>query len=174
MPGPGGILALDLSSWSGWAYGCRNDPQPVSGTWRLAPGSLGRLLASFENELEDAITLHRPGLIMAEAPLPPTARSNAATWRQQLSLAGCAECAAYRHSIPFREQAASTMRTLILGTCRFPAGNSKAVVMAHMDKLGWRVADHNAGDACVVWLYAVKKLSHSTVAHLPMAQAPAL
>ena len=94
----GGVFALDLSSATGWAYGSPGDAAPLNGVWLLAEGHNGRLFASFENELEDALLLHRPALVLAEAPLPPTTVSNAVVWRQQLGLAALAECAAFRHS----------------------------------------------------------------------------
>ena len=158
MSTAGGVLALDLSSRVGWAYGSVDASKPLCGVWVLARGDLGRTLASFENELEDAIALHRPGLIMVEAPLPPTATSNATTWRQQLGLAALAETTAYRNSIPFREQAASTIRRAVLGTARFPGGAAKQAIMAFCEGQGWRVPDDNAGDACVTWLYTVREL----------------
>jgi hypothetical protein len=153
MSRPGGILALDLSSSVGWAYGNPDDRVPLCGVWVLPTGDLGRLLASFENELEDAIIFHRPALIMCEAPLPPTHRSNASTWRHQLGLAALAESTAYRHDIRFREQACSTIRLSVLGTARFPNGDPKDAVLAYCRTMGWTVPDHNAGDACVVWQY---------------------
>ena len=153
-----GILALDLSERTGWAYGCVGDRQPLCGVWVLE-GDLGRRLASLENELEDAIVFHRPGLIMVEAPLPPTATSNASTWRQQLALAGVAEMAAYRHELRFREQAASTIRAQILGTCRFPNGDPKKAILLHCQAQGWSVPDHNAGDACVTWQWACRQVA---------------
>lgn len=162
MAAPAGILALDLSSSVGWAFGYAGARRPLCGVWLLAKGDLGRMLASFDNELDDAILLHRPSLIVAEAPLPPTAVSNATVWRQQLSLAGMAEAAAYRHDIEFREQACSTIRLEILGTGRFPNGNAKPAILAYCERKGWGVPDHNSGDACVTWEYACR--------HLPAAR----
>jgi hypothetical protein len=154
-----GILALDLSSNVGWAYGeVGINNAPASGVWRLADGGLGRMLASFENELEDAILLHQPALILTEAPLDPTAASNHQVWRQQISLAGIAETAAWRHDILFREQSVSTIRTKVLGTCRFPKGQAKDAVMAYCQTMGWRVYDHNAADACVLWKFGTVNL----------------
>lgn len=155
MPAPGGILALDLSSIVGWAYGGVADNAPACGTWRLASGGLGPLVASFENALEDAIALHAPGLVFVEAPMSPTAISNAQTWRQQLGLAASAEASAWRHSVRYREQSATTVRSQILGTTRHPPGGTiKDVVMAWCRKQGWQPVDHNAGDACVLWEFA--------------------
>lgn len=152
---PGGILALDLCSTVGHAYGQIDDRGPISGTWRLASLGLGAMIASFENELEDMLVLHRPALIFVEAPLTPTAISNTTVWRQQLGLAGAAECASYRHSIRYAEQSASTVRSQILGTTRHPKGGTiKDVVLAYCRKQGWDPCDHNAGDACVLWEFA--------------------
>ena len=163
MPGTGGILTLDLSGVVGWAYGKPEDREPLCGAWELAKGDLGRILASFDNELEDSIVMHRPVLIMAEAPLPPTAISRADVWRQQLGLAALAQTAAYRHDIRFREQAASTVRTAILGTSRFPKGEAKDFVMAYCREQRWSVPDHNAGDACILWDYSRRNMRAGVV-----------
>jgi Holliday junction resolvasome RuvABC endonuclease subunit len=164
MHDPGGILSLDLSSRTGWAYGGEDDPYPLCGVW-IMEGDTARILVGFENELEDALVFFKPRLIMAEAPLPPTALSNVNVWRQQLGLAAMAEAAAFRHDIRFAENAASTIRTEVLGTARFPKGQVKPAVLAYCDRRGWKVPDHNAADACIVWEYAHR--------HLYRARAPA-
>ena len=169
----GGVFALDLSSATGWAYGCPDDPAPLNGVWLLTEGYAGRLFASFENELEDAIVLHRPALILSEAPLPPTTTSTAVTWRQQLGLAALAETAAYRHDIDYREVASSTIRADVLGTARFPNGKAKSAVLAYCQAQGWRVPDDNAGDACLAWKYACRHLPASARARSDMRRVAA-
>lgn len=154
----GGVFTLDLSSRTGWAYGPVGARTPLCGVWVLAEGDLGVTLASFDNELDDAIKLHRPRLLMVEAPLPPTATSHANTWRQQLGLAALAETAAYRHSVPYREVAASTVRAAIIGTARFPRGQAKPAILAYCQSQGWRVPDDNAGDACITWKFACREI----------------
>ena len=153
MPG-GGILALDLSSRTGWAYGRPGDARPLCGVWVLPRGGLGRMLASFENELDDAITVHRPRLLFVEAPLPPGRQSGMLAVRQQLGLAGAAESTAYRHGLRYREQAASTVRRAVLGTARFAPGTVKGLVLDHCRRLGWPAPDDNAADACLAWAFA--------------------
>jgi hypothetical protein len=159
---PGGVLALDLASRVGWAYGCPGDRQPLCGAWILPPsdaGDHGRKFAAMENELEDLLVIYRPVLILVEAPLPPTAVSNASTWAHQLGLSAIAASSAYRHDIRFRQQAASTIRLEILGTCRFPGGDPKDAIMDYCAGRGWTVPNHDAGDACITWLYGCHHLN---------------
>lgn len=158
-------MALDLSTRVGWAYGHPGDRRPLCGAWILPatePNDHGRKFASLENELEDTLIMYRPVLIMVEAPLPPTTRSNAATWAHQLGLAAMVASSAYRHDIRFRQQACSSVRLEILGTCRFPGGDAKDVVMAYCASQDWAAPNHDAGDACVLWEYACRHLPPAT------------
>lgn len=154
----GGIFTLDLSTTVGWAYGHPGDERPMCGTWLLPTGDLGRMFASLENELDDALIFHRPRLILIEAPLPPTATSNATTWHHQIGEDACVRATAYRHSVEVRDQAVSTVRKEVLGTGRFPGGDAKAAVLAHCARRGWPVPDHNAADACVLWEFACRNV----------------
>jgi hypothetical protein len=157
---PGGILALDLSSVTGWAYGPVGADRPLCGRW-LLPGSIrerGIMFAALDNELDDAITLHQPVVVVSEAPLAPGRTvSTIEVWRQQLGLAGAVEQCCYRRSIRWREQAASTIRAAVLGTAR--VGGTKQPMLDYCASRGWKVADDNVADACVTWEYAQRMVA---------------
>ena len=153
----GGILALDLSTRCGWAYGARDADKPQFGTWILPTlgSGLGRVLAAFENQLLDAIAVHAPSLVIVEAPLPPSGQTATTTMELQLGLNGMAAASAYRHETDFKQAAASSVRLEVIGTGRFARGQAKAQVMAYCRSIGWDVPDDNAADAALLWRYSV-------------------
>lgn len=151
----GGDLALDLAGVVGWAYGLRHQKNPWFGTWHLPHiGGEGARYAAFENELELAIARWRPGKMVLESSLPLGALAEVSTYKvvaQQLTLRGIAYSEGWRCSIPVTEISAPSVRKEILGQAWWPKGQIKRVVMAYCHRRGWRVPDHNAGDACLVW-----------------------
>jgi Holliday junction resolvasome RuvABC endonuclease subunit len=156
---PGGLLALDLSSQVGWAYG-RPGQRPVNGTWVLPwIGGSGAKFASFENELAAAVELYDPAHLVVEAPLPLPAQNNADVAKQQLGLRAFVLAEGYRSSIPVHEVDAYTVRKDILGTGRFAKGTVKREVIAWCRRQGIDVPDDNAADACVLWTYFAKRLA---------------
>ena len=156
MSAQGGILALDLSTHVGVAWGARGDAAPRTVVWNLPSCGLdiGRTFAAFENELLDAFTLHKPSLVVMEAPLPPQGQTHALTMRLQIGLAAITACNCYRWELPPpKEIPASTARAGVLGSARFPKGKIKETITAWVRGHGIRVADHNAADAVVLWLH---------------------
>jgi Holliday junction resolvasome RuvABC endonuclease subunit len=159
---PGGILALDLSSVTGFAVGGVYDNAPRFGTWHLPKsGGEGARYAAFENELIEAVERYQPGRIVLEAPMSFQAMLGVSTMKvmaQQLTLRGMAYAEGWRNSIPVSEVSADMVRLAILGQQRFAKGTVKAAVVAYCRSIGLRVPDHNAGDAVLLWLYQVGQL----------------
>jgi hypothetical protein len=149
------VLGLDLSSHVGWAWGARGDRIPRTGVWDLPPPAvdIGRTFAAFENELLDRFTLEKPALVVMEAPLPPSGQTHPLTMRLQIGLAAVTACACYRWEIRLEERPASTVRAKVIGTGRFAKGQAKPIVFRWARDFGIPVADHNAADAAVLWLY---------------------
>jgi hypothetical protein len=155
MSDPAAILALDISSKTGWCVGVPG-AVPVTGVWMLPRYVLdeGRCLAALGNELADAIFLHQPVEVWMEAPLPAGAQTHAASASQQLELAGIVKETCYRWERPLRPVHSGTVRKSVLGR-----GNkvSKDDVVAWCVGQGWKVADHNSADAAMVWAHACKQ-----------------
>lgn len=157
---PGGILALDLSSITGWCYGVADCEVPLFGTWHL-PVEFGRgaVFASLENEVEDAIAEFRPAEVIQESPLDramkATARGtrNEQASRQQFGLAAAVEATCYRERVHCSDGHVNTVRKHVLGKGNIPADLVKGVVLHYCAMRGWHVPDHNSGDACVLWVY---------------------
>ena len=160
MPGPGGILALDLARITGWCYGLPWDDPPAFGTWHMPlQGGEGAKFAAFENELIEAVEAFQPARILAESPLPLAAMNNRASAWQQLGMRAFVRSTAYRHSIPTGEISADMVRMELLGLSRVP-GNPDGIkqhVVLWCRRKGWRVPDHNAGDACLLWEWAASR-----------------
>lgn len=159
---PGGVLALDLSSRVGWAYGLPGEPAPLFGCWQLPyVGGEGARYAAFENELALAIERHAPARLILEAPLTFQALlgvSNAKVMQQQYTLRGFAYSEAWRAAVPISEVDSYTVRSEVLGKGTFAKDTVKREVISYCRKRGWRVPDHNAGDACLVWQWLTDRL----------------
>jgi hypothetical protein len=162
---PGGVLALDISLATGWCWGDERHIKtgPVWGVWLLPPrAGLGCRLVALENELIDAIQLHQPAVIAIEAPMPAGVKGSAETARLLICLAAMADVAAYRAARRFVAHSSQTVRADVCGRCsltpleRAAGLDVKAAIVAPwVTAMGWRITDHNARDAAVVWAYAM-------------------
>lgn len=160
----GGVLFLDISLSVGWAWGTEDhiEKGPVCGVWTLNPAwDLGRRLAAFENELADAIWVHQPKKIGAEAPILG-GKGSTETLRLQISLAGCAHSVAYRWDRPIVERASQTLRSQVIGRAFMTEAEQRtgltvkeAIVRPWIDSRGWNITDHNACDAAVGWAFEI-------------------
>jgi hypothetical protein len=145
---PGGVLALDLSTHAGWAYGLPGDPMPQSGVWELPifAINIGRCLAEYENALLKAFVDMQPSVVSMEAALPIQAQTHQLTAEQQMYLAGATQP-------PTRVRKVNTVRAAVLGNGKLTKAEAKPAVLAWCHSRGWYPVDHNAGDALVVWSY---------------------
>ena len=112
-------LALDLSTSIGWALGAPYET-PRHGIWALGKhGDCGRYFSSLANQLEQAIQVMRPDLIIFEAPLPPAApksiRSSTHTVRVLVGLAAVTEMICYEAKVKCEEADVREARQLVLG-----------------------------------------------------------
>jgi len=152
-PTHGGVLALDLASRAGWAYGATSDRATGWGVWDLGSAAKvghGAAYAVLADWLGDAFRLHRPSLVVMEAPLPPGGQTHANTARLLLGYGAVVELLCYRWSIPLREQGAATVRKRVMGTARV----EKPDIVRWCQARGYEVTDHNAADAIALWHFA--------------------
>ena len=165
MLAPFAILTLDLASVVGWAEGDSAETTPRFGTWHLPRlGGEGARYAAFENELAMKLSVIRPQQMVLEAHLPLPAMNNVGSARQAFGLRAMAYSEAYRSSIPVFELDAQTARRDIIGQGRFARDTAKQEVLAYCYRRGWRVPDHNAGDACILWEWYRRLRRHESVA----------
>lgn len=143
------ILALDLSTRTGWALG-RDYESPIHGVWVLPRMSdLGACLSALAGQLEDAIQVFHPDLVIMEAPLPPQAQTAASTARLLLGLAGVTEMICQEQGVPCEEERADTVRKVVMGSAR----QDKAAIIAWCRAQTWRPAEDNDADALVLLRY---------------------
>ena len=140
------ILALDLSSRTGWARSKGFDA-PRHGVWRL-DGDLGRRCSALAAALEDELAFP-PDLVIVEAPLPAQAQGSTDTARNQFGLAAVAEMICHERGVTCEEASAIDVRRLVMGKAKM----DKAGVMAWCRAQGWAPRDDNAADALALLRY---------------------
>ena len=151
------ILALDIASRTGWAFGVSGE-LPKSGSVRLAPSgssnaAIGRGMLRW---LTDFISVNPPDVIYYEVPLDPRhmgRKTTFATARILLGLPFLVETIAEARGIfKLREVGVQDVRKYFVGEAR--PKDKKSAVLARCRQLGWRAADDNAADALAVWAFA--------------------
>lgn len=151
------ILALDIATTTGWAFGRPGDI-PRSGSVRLAPpgssnGAIGRGMLRF---LTDFISVEKPDQIYYEVPLDPRhmgAKTTFKTARILLGLPFLVETIAEARGIfRLREAGVQDVRKYFVGTPR--PKDKKAAVQTQCRVLGWKPVDDNAADALALWAFA--------------------
>lgn len=165
MSEQGGILALDLSLTTGWAYGGLRANTPQIGRWFLNGGlaRMGESWVDLQNRLEDLMAVQRPSLVVYALPYVKLQTSG----RLGLGLAAHAESSCYRMKIDVREIPEGTARKGVLGRGGFAerdedkriikgsaSKNAKAASLAWCEGKGWPVRDDNESDACVIWEFS--------------------
>jgi Holliday junction resolvasome RuvABC endonuclease subunit len=158
----GGLLALDIATRTGWAYGrvplrgttaleasAVRPPKPDSGIIRVLTeaGGLGHFLAEFEERLTGLLDDKRPGGLIIEAPLLPKLTSFE-TVCKLMSMAGIAQKVADQWRIRWRRIAQpASIKKHFAGK-----GNAKKPDMiAACRQRGWEVFDDNEADALAIW-----------------------
>lgn len=168
MPGPGGVLALDLSLTTGFAYGNLGE-RPIWGHWNIGKmSSSGEALAVLEDHCDDAIRLHRPRALVYEAPIPANRSKNGAdTIELLLQLCGIAKLISVRHGIPYYHQNVTQARSKVLG--KSPRGKSeevKPVIIEWAKGRGWDVrGQDDEADALLLLQCAVVTLDRTKAGH---------
>lgn len=159
-PPPGGILALDLSSIVGYAYGPIEWARPISGRWLLkVKGELeaDRYCRVGRTAYEEIARL-RPAKVILEAPLPVFAMNSESSARQQYGLRGCVMAEVSAHGMNPEEISADLVRAALLGRTHFPKGTVKGHVMAWARAQGLNPIDDNEADAIALWAYYAGQL----------------
>jgi len=165
-----GILALDISSRTGFAYGTPESQAPITGVWRLPRIDLRETQASaYGALLRNLVKLnqqHKFDGFAFEAPLPTHAHTkgdtqkSAALSESLLGLAAVADAFAACFNIPARRWNVQTVRARFCGHGRPEDG--KGAVLAACARLRWPVIDDNAADAAAVWWCAMKEAHPGT------------
>lgn len=167
----GGILALDLSTRTGWAV-CGPDYRPatpleaVNGAPRAdvrsgvhviaSPGApIGPFLNAFHVWLGNKIELHKPHALVFEAPILTGGKTSLDTARKLMALAALTELIAWQAEMPIvREVNVASVK-------KFWTGNGHArkdEMMAAARARGFAPRDDNEADALAVMEFAAEML----------------
>lgn len=160
----GTILALDIATSTGWAYGRPGEtPRYGSQSWAAKAGETaaddGTVGAAATRWLHSFMTIDKPDLLIYEAPLGAGGRSSKGsserTTRRLLGLTFLIETVGVLKGVPSSmicEANVQTVRKHFVGQAR-PA-DGKAAVMARCRQLGWAPRTHDEGDALALWDFA--------------------
>jgi len=178
MPGPGGLLALDLSGRTGVAYGHGPIPDWYR-LWRFPQPTRGGRFNAFRSEFVDTIDQWQPSRVAMEAPLHPRAQRDEHSARQQFGLAAYVEGECDEAGIPCMERNADEVRRRIIGRTRSrraPPGSARAdlfgraveqsikdMVVEHVRRLGLPIADDNIADAICLYLAVMSEERHTRI-----------
>lgn len=166
------ILALDLSSRTGWAVGHIQDgPQWGCFVLPKTGENLGPFLQAFDDWLDTRLHRNRPDLVAYEAPVfykPGT--TQLVTIRKLYSLASVTELVCHRHGIDVTEADNQQVKKFFTNH-----GGKKGarMILAARDR-GFVTSDDNEADALGIWLYMVALLDKANGTSFAMKYDPLL
>lgn len=139
------ILALDLSTHTGWAAGPLGG-RPSFGTHHLPKtgDDIGRMLVAYEDWLRAMVADVRPTHVFFEAPI---LSQRTMTARKLMGLASETERLCHRLGLPVREVNLMTVKKRFTGSGRA----EKARMIEEARRRGWDVKDDNQADALAIW-----------------------
>jgi hypothetical protein len=151
------ILALDLATVTGWAFGNPGE-QPVFGSIRFGKTSPthGEIAAAAIEWMIGKLDEVKPHLIVFEQPLPPNFTGGHTTLNTSMVLMGLPfllSGIAYKLGI-FNVTSAtvSQVRNCFLGE-NLKSAQAEKLTLARCQHLGWAPKDHNEADALALWCY---------------------
>lgn len=158
------ILALDIATQSGWAFG-PPDATPRNGSIRFARegASQAAVWAGCYSWLIDFVAVNPEiKLVVFEAPMNPghmQGKTNITTLRTLIGLAAIVEAALYGKGFDIREARVSDVRAFFLGTTRIKSAEAKAATFARCVQLGFKPVSLDASDALALWCYQTSIIS---------------
>lgn len=174
----GGVLALDLATNCGWAFGKTEDgssptalqraagaaaPPYISNSHRIAKPKcpLGEFFDNFSIFLSDLIEVNNPEFIVFEAPWVG-GKTSQDTARKLMGLACFTEYVAHIKGISQNkvfEVNNREVRTYFIGGNSGGRDKLKARTIAACHDLGWSPVDDDAADALAVLDFAIHRLT---------------
>ena len=152
----GNVLALDLATVTGWAYGAPGDV-PTFGSIRFIKpgGSRAAAYRAFRAWLEGKWNVRdaQPDLIVYESSNVQFmgGKTNIDTIKLLIGLAEHLEEWAH-NNIDLREASVSQVRSHFLGQ-NMKAAIAKPMTVERCRSLGWNVSNPDEADACALWDY---------------------
>jgi len=148
------VLALDLSSKTGWAYGDTATANlPAFGEWRMPTGGLPGRFHGLRNCLIEFLEKHPVGTVVIEAPLPLAAMNNVAAAHQQLGMRAIVMAEALGVAATISEIDCWTVRSEVMGLRRCSRDIAKKEAVRFCLRRGIKVPGDDAADAVLIWLW---------------------
>jgi hypothetical protein len=165
----GRVLALDLATTTGWAFGA---PGSIPRFGHLRFTALGSPRAetyrAFRNWLKKLWQSPntRPDLIVYESPAVPSIMAGKTNINTIKLLTGLAEhleewC---HHKVELREATVSSVRVHFIGQ-NMKSALAKEATIRQCHTLGWEVETHDEADACALWDFQCAYLNPRLAAH---------
>jgi hypothetical protein len=158
----GRVLALDIATVTGWAFGSPGEA-PAFGSIRFGKpgGSRAAAYRAFSKWLDEKWNVRddQPDLIVYESPAVPSimsGRTNIDTIRLLVGLAEYLEGWSYDR-FELREASVSQVRAHFLGR-NMKSAIAKPMTMQRCLELGWEVTNTDEADACALWDYQCRFL----------------
>jgi hypothetical protein len=151
------VLALDLASTTGWAWGDAHAAAPIFGHHRFVARGEPRAAAyrQFRLWLDLMLSARPTGVIVYESPALPMVmqgRTNKDTLKLLMGLAEHLEEWAYDR-FELREAAVQQVRAHFIGVSNLRSAAAKAMTMERCRVLGWETTTSDEADACALWDY---------------------
>jgi hypothetical protein len=155
-----GLLALDVATVSGWAYGAPGE-RPLYGRYRAGkpPHEGGQILAAFRGWLNWRLAEWRPEWIVFEAPYVPHPRSpipvDINVVRRLFAMCGIVEMTAHEHGIRCREEQSNVICKFFTGNGSWGGrANKKAATQKMAAVYGFPGVSEDEADALALFVYA--------------------
>jgi hypothetical protein len=151
----GNVLALDLASVTGFAFGKPGDV-PKFGSIRFVSKGASRAACyrQFRGWMDRVVTKRKPKLIVYESPAVPSimaGKTNIDTIKVLMGLAENLEEFCYDR-VELREASVSQVRSHFIGQ-NLKSKIAKPMVKAKCHERGWMCETTDESDACALWDY---------------------
>lgn len=168
MPEHINILALDIATCTGFAYGSpRHGERATSGSIRF---QRTHTMARFEMWLDRLMENEGITHVVFERPMDPRRMprvTNFDTTRRLIGMCGCAEARAGVNGAECSEVDVGKVRYALLAR-RPQKGKGKTMVADLVKVLGYRPKDDNESDALAIWLYACGVFAPGAIRSTPL------
>jgi hypothetical protein len=150
------ILALDLAKRTGWARGRLDSEAPTFGSISFGKDGASNY-ARFAHALRWAVDIFKndpPDVLVIEAPISVQAFSMQQGAKILFGLPAVITGVAYECGVfTIHEYDVRDIRGMFTGHRSLKTDIAKAATVRRCKQLGWNVEDHNAADACALWMY---------------------
>ena len=145
------ILALDLATRTGFAYGEIGAPVPVFGARTFRSDEPGEAIARFRGWLSAMIFNVKPTRIAFESPYINPHKVNMMVIRRLAAMAEFTLATAWELKIDIREHRPSEITKFFTGRANMKREEKKRVTIDMCHRYGWQTLDDDAADALALW-----------------------